>query len=40
MRGVRINWAYDGEALVIQCEAFHPLLGTATVSVLRREVLI
>lgn len=35
-----INWAYDGEALIIQCEAFRPLLGTATVRVLRREALI
>lgn len=35
-----INWAFDGEALIIQCEAFRALLGTATVRVLRKEVLI
>lgn len=35
-----INWAFDGDALIVQCEAFRPLLGTATVRVLRREVLI
>ena len=35
-----LDWAFDGEALIIKCKAFERLLGRDTIRVSRKEVLI
>ena len=35
-----LDWAFDGEALIIKCEAFRALLGVDTVRLSKKEVLI
>lgn len=35
-----LDWAFDGDALVIKCRAFKHLLGVDTICVSRKEVLI